>query len=247
VNTHTIIFGGTKGIGRVLAASLTAKGQRVTVVGRSGPTNPASADGLERQLTCDLSDPASIRSLLEQIKAANCPPNYLVFLQRFRGKDGHWQGEFDTSLTALRTLVESLSECFAENGDRAIVAVGSLAGRFVAPDQSIAYHVAKAALVQMIQFYAVSLGRHQIRVNGVSPGATIKPESAAYYGNNKSLQDLYANICPLGRMGRAEDVVSVIEFLCSPAAGFITGQNIIVDGGISLHSHESLARRLTGI
>jgi NAD(P)-dependent dehydrogenase (short-subunit alcohol dehydrogenase family) len=86
-----------------------------------------------------------------------------------------------------------------------------------------------------------------IRVNCVSPGTTVKDENRNFYKQNLSLRELYAGITPLRRMGTAEDVAAVVAFLCSKQAGFITGQNIIVDGGASLQWPESMARGLAAL
>jgi NAD(P)-dependent dehydrogenase (short-subunit alcohol dehydrogenase family) len=240
---HSIVFGGTRGIGRVLANSLCEKGQAVTVVGRSAPSPMAPLDA-GAHIACDLSDPASLQDALEAIKGKRPAANYLVFCQRWRGQGDSWQGELNTSLYATKLAIESLSESFAPGEDASIVLVSSVVSRFVAVDQPLSYNLAKAAMVQLAQYFAVTLGPRQIRVNVVSPGATIKPESEKFYASNTGLQALYKEASPLGRLGTARDVANVIEFLCSPASSFVTGQNLFVDGGVSLQSQESVGRRI---
>src|SRR5262249_16290700 len=114
----------------------------------------------------------------------------LVFLQRYRGSGDPWAGELAVSLTATKTLVEGLVPHFAADGDRAICSVPSNASTFVARNQTLAYHTAKAALRQMARFYAVKFGPQGIRVNVVSPCTFVKPESAAFYGGQTELQAL---------------------------------------------------------
>ena len=75
----------------------------------------------------------------------------------------------------------------------------------------------------------------------------MKEESKDFYLKSKKLLGLYKDLTPLRRMGTAEEVAAAIRFLCSPAASFITGQNLVVDGGVSVQSHESLARRFRGM
>ena len=113
--------------------------------------------------------------------------------------------------------------------------------------QALGYHVAKAGLNQMMRYYAVNLGRKGIRVNAVTPFTFLKEESRDFYMKNQALHDLYRKITPLGRMATAEDSARVIAFLCSPGAGFVNGQNIYVDGGLSLVWPETLARNLSGL
>jgi 3-oxoacyl-[acyl-carrier protein] reductase len=75
----------------------------------------------------------------------------------------------------------------------------------------------------------------------------LKAESREFYLRNKPLQRLYRQITPLGRMGTTEEIAGVIAFLCSPAASFVTGQDIAVDGGLSLLWQESVARKAAGL
>ena len=117
----------------------------------------------------------------------------------------------------------------------------------MARNQTLAYHTSKAALRQMARFYAVKLGTQGIRVNIVSPCTFVKAESAAYYDGQTALQGMYAKITPLGRMGTARDVADTIAFLCGPKAGFITGQELAVDGGLSLMLQDAMAREVAGI
>jgi NAD(P)-dependent dehydrogenase (short-subunit alcohol dehydrogenase family) len=128
-----------------------------------------------------------------------------------------------------------------------VVFVSSVFGERVGEGQPLSYHIAKASLNQMARFYAVNLGRKGIRANAVTPFTFLKEESRNFYLNNRELMDLYKDIIPLGRMGTTEDSGNLIAFLCSPQASFINGQNIYVDGGLSLVWPETLARRLKSL
>jgi NAD(P)-dependent dehydrogenase (short-subunit alcohol dehydrogenase family) len=90
----------------------------------------------------------------------------------------------------------------------------------------------------------VTLGTKGIRVNSISPGTVLKEESRRAYLQNEKLMNLYRRLTPLERMGTAEDVAHVVEFLCSPKSSFLTGQDIVVDGGLSLQLQEALVVRL---
>ena len=245
---HTIIVGGTKGVGRELAGILANDGQLVTAVGRTPGEFPAVTGGGEIVgLAGDVECPEALLAQLKEHVAAHDPLSSLVFLQRYRGKGDAWAGELTVSMTATKTLIDGLADSFAPGGDRAICVVTSSAATFVARNQSLAYHTAKAALRQMARFYAVKLGPQGIRVNVVSPCTFVKPESAAYYQGQAALQDLYAKITPLGRMGTAREVAEAVAFLCGPKAGFITGQELAVDGGLSLMLQDAMAREVAGI
>jgi NAD(P)-dependent dehydrogenase (short-subunit alcohol dehydrogenase family) len=124
------------------------------------------------------------------------------------------------------------------------VLVSSAASDVIAAEQGPGYHVAKAGLNQMARYYAVVLGQAGIRVNVVSPGTVLKPENRDFYLGDARLQALFKQVVPLGRMGTAQEIAEVIDFLGSSNASFITGQTLLVDGGVNLLSTETLARSL---
>jgi len=245
---HSLIIGGTKGVGRELAGLFAAEGQVVTVVGRQPPA-PAALSGGGR-IVGFRGDAERAGDLLEGLRgeiARRGKWSSLVFLQRYRGQGDAWSGELSVSLHATRLLLEGLADEFDPAGDRSVVVVTSSAGSFVARSQTAAYHVAKAALRQLARFYAVRLGPRGIRVNVVSPCTFVKPESAAFYEGRKDLRALYARITPLGRMGTAAEVAQAAAFLCGPKASFVTGQELCVDGGLSLMLQDALAREVAGL
>lgn len=243
---HSLVIGGNRGIGRVIAMELAEAGHRVSVVGRS----PLAVNGPIPGVTAwtgDVSQFDTLQPVLEQIAETAGPPNHLIFCQRFRGQDDTWEGEINTSLTATRNVIEYLKDRFAPQADKSIVVISSIASNLIAEEQPLGYHVAKAGLDQLVRYYAVTLGKLGIRVNGVRPGTTLKPESQHFFLDNAPLHELYTSVIPLGRMGTAADIAQLVAFLCSRQSAFITGQLITVDGGASLLSQETLARKLKSL
>ncbi len=239
--THTLVVGGTRGIGRAVTRRFAAAGGRVSVVGRSEPEETSLAN--VRHWAVDLGVAARLPEAVAQIVEAGGPLDNLVVLHRFRGDGDPWQGELDVSLTATRTLVESAAGRFSEGGG-AIVIASSNASRLVAGEQPVGYHAAKAALRQMARYYAVVLGPDGIRVNCVTPGAVLKEESREAYLASPFAEPIRA-ATPLRRIPTAEDVAAAVAVLCSPDTALVTGQELVVDGGLSLLWQESLIRRLT--
>lgn len=244
---HSLVVGGTRGIGRAVVETFAEQGHRVSVIGRRPPSDDDRRRPNVRYWVADVSDAAGLDEALEAALDSHGSVSRVVFLQRYRGDGDNWVGEIETSLTATKTIIERLRDRFDPAQENAIVMVSSVASQFIAEEQPLSYHVAKAGLEQMIRFYAVTLGPKGIRVNGVSCSAVLKDESRAFYGQHPQLRQLYERIIPLTRMGTATEVARVIAFLSSPHASFITGQSVVVDGGLSLRWQESLARQLTSL
>lgn len=240
---HAVVIGGTRGIGRAVVNRFVDEGFTVSVIGRR-PPQQSFGKGV-RCWQVDLRHEGEITASIPEIVKSGGPIHRLVCLQRFRGDDDAWRGEIETTLTATRILIDLAVPRFAKTGDRAIVIVSSIADRFVATEQPLSYHVAKAGLTQLARFYAVALGRKGIRVNSISSGTIVKDEARKFYKSQHALRKLYESMIPLGRMGTAAEIASVVSFLCSDAASFMTGQSLVVDGGVSVQGHEALVRELS--
>lgn len=239
MTAHYVVVGGTRGTGRALVDFLCRRRRRVSVLARGRP--PGFPDQA-LFLKCDIRDAASASGQLRRGLKINGPVRYLILCQRHRDEGDAWEGEIGTALTASREIIEKLSGSFASDGDRAIVFIGSVAADFVVPPQGLSYHVAKAGLVQMMRYYAWLLGPRGIRVNCVTIGTLLKDEAMEHYARHPELADAKSRLSPLGRMGRPRDVVNAVDFLCSSQAAYITGHNLVVDGGMTLIGHESLAQ-----
>jgi len=245
VAPHTLVIGGSRGIGRTVARRLAADGDQVSILGRGKPSGGDDHPRV-RSWTADVCDADGLAAVLDDVVRTAGSVSGLVLLQRYRGTGDEWAGEIATTLTATRQLLEwAGSHLEDRGGGKAVVVVSSIAGVFVASEQPVSYHMAKAAVTQMVRYYAVALGSKRVRVNAISPGTIVKDESKAFYASHPDLEQLYRDIIPLGRMGTADDLAGVTQFLLSDRASFLTGQNIVLDGGVSLRSHESLARSVS--
>jgi NAD(P)-dependent dehydrogenase (short-subunit alcohol dehydrogenase family) len=244
---HTLIIGGTRGLGREVAQLLGSTGHHVSVIGRREPGESDRNIPRVRHWIADLGAGASLEIVLDAVLKEHGALNYLVFCQRYRGTDDSWKGELDVTLSLTKAIIEGVQDRFAASGDKSIVMVSSVFGDYVGEGQAVSYHVGKAGMNQMMRYYAVNLGRRGIRVNAVTPFTFLKDESRDSYLKNEPLHDLYKKITPLGRMGTAADSARLIAFLCSVQSDFINGQNIYVDGGLSLVWPETLAKKLTAL
>jgi NAD(P)-dependent dehydrogenase (short-subunit alcohol dehydrogenase family) len=240
---HTLVVGGTKGAGRAFAARAAAAGHLVSVLGRTPTADVGSV--ATRHWAVDVADRSALDGVLGEVSRAHGPLTSVALFQRYRGEGDAWEGELATTLTATRHIIEWAAAHAGATDTASIVMIGSAAAQFIAAEQPVGYHIAKAALVQMARYYAVRLGPAGIRVNVVSSGTIVKEESRGFYAAHPELVELYKKVTPLGRMCTADDIADVVMFLCGADASFITGQNLVVDGGLSLQWHESLARELS--
>lgn len=240
---HVLIVGGTKGAGRAAVRLYQPAGHKVSVIARRPPATSDHAN--VRYWAADILDAEAIRRSLKEIWQEAGDLSTLLFFQRFRGEGDDWTGEIETSLTATKRIIELLVNDHNWR-DGSIVIVSSINANFISKHLPLSYHMGKAGLNQMVRYYAVALGPRGIRINSVSPGTFLKEESREFFLKNKELHNLYLKMIPLGRMCTAEEVVQVVEFLGSRKAGFVTGQDIIVDGGLTLMFQEALVREITG-
>ncbi len=243
---HFLVVGGTRGTGKALVKYLVGReGLCVSALGRS--TSPDVQFPNLTQYTVDVSNREALLSSLDQAVARFGKLACVIFLQRHRAVKDEFDLELTVALSATKNAIDHLVDrrYFSVDGQsNSIVLVSSVADRYVAPEQSLGYHIAKAGVSQLARYYALALGPLGIRVNSVSPCVVDKEEAKGFYEKNAWLVDRYKEFIPLGRMGKPQDIINAIMFLASEQASYITGQNIVVDGGLMLRTHEWLIRNL---
>ncbi len=242
---HYIVVGGTRGTGRTLVEHLlTDQNKLVSVFGRRHEQDDEGKAALAA-FTVDVLDADAARAALDAAIARHGKISGVVFMQRNRSAGDAFDADLGVALTATKTMIDHLVQQGSFSDDNvanSIVTVSSIADHYVAPEQDLGYHVSKAGLVQLSRYYALQLGNLGIRVNSVSPCVVIKDAAHEYYSKNSWITDRFARFIPLGRAGRSQDIVNAVMFLLSEQASYITGQNIVVDGGLTLRSHESIIR-----
>jgi len=242
---HYLIIGGSKGIGKAFIQECLLEDIKVSLISRN------SIDIKHSNLynfNHDLENISELNSTLQSIIDKNGSIDTITFFQKFRPQHetiNILESECKVSLESTQVIIEFMKNFFKKDGLNSIVLIGSIANSYIAQEQPASYHIAKSGLLGLMKYYAVTLGELNIRVNSISPSTVIKNENKEFYRQNKDLYDLYSSLSPLNRVAQAEDIVHMVNFLISNKASFITGQDIIIDGGISLQWQESLARKLS--
>jgi NAD(P)-dependent dehydrogenase (short-subunit alcohol dehydrogenase family) len=242
IKPHLLIVGGTKGLGCLTARMLVDGGYRVSVIARHSPDKAHRIPQVS-YWKANLTDPKGLQSAIRNVVERNGRFSSIVCFQRYRGKENEWRGEIETSLTGTKNLLEFSPSHFDPSGG-AIVVVTSVNAFLISRHLSLGYHVGKAGMNQLVRYYAAVLGPSNIRVNSVSPATLLKEETKDFFLKRKRLLRVYEKMIPLGRIGTAEELAKTVMFLCSDGASFITGQDIILDGGLTILYQEALVREL---
>lgn len=230
-----VVTGAAGGLGLSICEGLLAMGARVAQVDISHAAEPTEADGMLR-LHCDIADAASVARMAEQVHARLGTCDVLVNNAAVSAAPVPLES-LDTELWdrllrvnlrgALLCAQAFVHDMFArEHGS--IVNVASIAAE--SPTRVGAYGAAKAALRALTQQMAVEWGPRGVRANSVSPGMIRTPLSEVHYRDPQTLTRRTGRI-PLRRLGRPDDIAGTVCFLASDAAGYVNGQDLVVDGG----------------
>lgn len=235
-----VITGAGGGIGQALARALSAEGVRVVLLDRdldrAGPLVAGLGHGA-MALTCDLADAGSVTAAARQVEAeggADILMNCAAILRPGPLETvslADWSAMLAVNLTGYLTASQAFGRGMLERGRGALVHIASIAGTQPQP-ASGAYSASKAATLMMSRQLAAEWGPRGVRSNCVSPGLVVTPMSAAFY-TDPEVKARRAAMVPLRRIATPEDMADVALFLASDRAGYVTGQDIVVDGGLS--------------
>jgi NAD(P)-dependent dehydrogenase (short-subunit alcohol dehydrogenase family) len=239
-----VVTGGGSGIGRAIAMSFAAYGGRVAVLDRNAEAAEACAAeiielGAEAfAIGCDVSDPATVQAAAERSAAALGACNILVNnagVLRPGALDtltlAEWNGMLAINLTGYFLCAQSFGLQMRAAGGGAMVHTASIAATHPTSFGG-AYSVAKAGIVSLSQQLAIEWGNRGIRSNSVSPGLTMTPMTQVAYNKPGTAERRHLAI-PAGRVAEPQDIANAVLFLASPRSAYITGVDLLVDGGLS--------------
>jgi NAD(P)-dependent dehydrogenase (short-subunit alcohol dehydrogenase family) len=238
-----LVTGGTKGIGRAVAEHFAAGGCDVAVCARNAEEVAQTVAALSQRgvkatgTTVDVADGLALTQWVGDVGMELGGIDIVVsnVSALAIGQDeASWQAEFNTDMMGTVRAVKAAMPFLEKSKAASIVVISSVSGREV-DFAAGPYGVFKAALIHYAKGLSFQLAPKNIRVNTLSPGNTYFPGGVwekIEHGN----PDLYKQalaLNPTGRMGKPEEIARGVVFLASPAASFITGTNLVVDGALT--------------
>jgi 3-oxoacyl-[acyl-carrier protein] reductase len=233
-----LVTGSTRGIGRAIADALAGAGARVAVVWRDQAKYAEAAaaiGGGAQGFAADVGDPASIAALVEAVEKTFGQIDILVNnagLTRdnilFRIKDDDWDTVIDANLRGAFLAIRAASRGMIKRRWGRIINIASIVGITGNKGQAN-YAASKAGLIGLTKSVAKELGSRNVLVNAVAPGFIETDMTAAMTPDARAA---LSGQIPLERLGAPRDIAGVVTFLASDYASYITGQTLVVDGGM---------------
>jgi len=237
------------GNGKATAVRFAREGAKVLCVDRNAAAAEETAGlirsegGVSEILAVDVTDREAGAAVMAAMRAhwgGIDVLDYNVGISQAGGvletSDADWERIFDINLSAAMRLTRAVLPAMREQGAGALIYVSSLAAVFSAPYSFVSYEVSKSALIRLARSVAHENACYGIRANAILPGLIDTPHVNAYVDAETPPEDLAARraaMVPMGRQGTAWDVANAALFLASDEAGFVTGIELRVDGGLT--------------
>ncbi len=239
---NIVITGGYGHLGKAMSSALISSGANLVVLGRSEEKFIKSGLESSEFIQCDISSTQSVKRAVSKVKNKFGKIDVLINNAFFcvggnprDMTDEDWGFGIEGSLNSVYRCIREFTDIIKKGGS--VINISSMYG-IVSPDFRVykenpqfinppSYGAAKAGVIQLTKYFATLMAQEGIRVNSISPGAFPSPEVQ----KSKSFIDALVDKIPMKRIGEPEDLSGTIVFLSSRASEYITGQNIIVDGG----------------
>lgn len=239
---RAIITGGSRGIGRAITETLLAEGASVAISARgeeglNAALNEMSDQGTVFGSVVDVADGEALEAWVGEA-AGQLGGIDIVISNASGGGAGRtsadaFQKTLDVDILGLVRMVDTAMPHLEASDNAAIMAISTTAALEHFGTGLGSYHALKAGLINLVAGYAQSLGSKNIRANCVSPGP-IFVEGGGWDKIREAMPEMYDGAIatqPSGRLGTADEVARAVAFLVSPAASWVTGENLVIDGG----------------
>lgn len=242
---RALITGASSGIGKRVAQAYLQAGAHVAIAARHADALGAAAaeiaahgDGTVVAIPCDVTEPEQVSAMVDRVTAelggvdiAVCNAGIISVRSLLEMAPAEFQRIQDTNVTGVFLTAQAAARAMVAQGrGGAIITTASMSGHIINVPQPVGHYcAAKAAVLHLTKAMAVEFAPHNIRVNSVSPGYihTELVEPLADY------HQLWEPKIPLGRMGRPEELVGLYVYLASDASSYMTGSDVVIDGGYS--------------
>ena len=257
-----LVTGGGTGIGAAIVERFVAEGAKVCLTGRRADLLEKMVQSLPAgtAVACpgDVSDPADAQKMVDATVAFGGRLDALVNNAGIEGMGAiadlelaEWQKIIDIDLTGCFLMMKAAIPQMVKAGGGSIINIASVHG-LVVRTRNVAYSTVKAGMLHLTRQMAVDYGPHNIRVNAICPGGTILPENEERY--RAGIQEhpeqvaLGAKLYPLlGRPAFAVEIARAALFLASDDAGYVTGNTLVLDGGMTLQIQDTLSSEIEGV
>jgi NAD(P)-dependent dehydrogenase (short-subunit alcohol dehydrogenase family) len=241
-----LVTGGNRGLGYAFTQALADSGATVAFVGRGGEANEAAvgrlasagvrAYGISADLTVDDDVDRAVDRAAEALGGLDIVVNnagVCFHNPATDATDEQWHEVFDLNVRAVWKVSLAAGRHLREAGGGAIVNIGSISGLIVnRPHAQAPYNASKAAVHQLTKSLAAEWAPYNIRVNAVAPGY-VKTEMAPV--DRPELRRMWIEDAPQQRYAMPEEIAPTVVYLCSPAAAFVTGSVLVIDGGYTVY------------
>ena len=237
-----IVTGGGRGIGLEIARAMRASGARLVIAEAQSDVGEEAARELEGLFVqTDVTDSASVRRMIETVVArygrVDCIVNNAGICRNTPSEDvtdEEWRLVMSVDLDGVFYGCREAAKVMLKQGSGSIVNIGSMSGIISnRPQPQSAYNAAKAGVIHLTKSLAGEWATRGVRVNCISPGYIGTPMTKLGL-ETPEWRETWLSSTPMGRLGEPSEVAACAVFLASPAASFVTGSNIVVDGGYTV-------------
>jgi len=232
-----LITGAAAGIGRATAQLFAAEGAKVIATDR----DLKGLDGLAGEtLALDVTDSAAITALAQKVGKLDVLFNCAGFVENgtiLDNDDAQWEKSFNINVYAMARMIKAFLPGMIAGGGGSIINVASVAGSIKGIPNRCIYGASKAAVIGLTKSVAADFVTKGIRCNTVCPGTVDSPSLQQRLRNSDNYEAARAAFTarqPMGRLGTPAEIASIVLWLASDDSQFATGQNFIVDGGITI-------------